>query len=266
MKMTLLELVQDILNDLDSDEVNSIDDTFEAQQVAQMVKSTYYAQMSTRNWPHTRKLVSLEASGTDALPTHTKMIDPIKELISVNYNCIKLNETRKRYQPMKYLDPDNFLRKTNSRNNDQDNIDVIVDPTGVELLIRNDLNPTYFTSFDDVTLVFDSYDKSVDDTIQESKIQAMAYVIPAWNPVDDFIPDLPDEAFSGLLEEAKSRAMFKLKQTADSKAEQESRRQQAWLSRKAWRVAGGVKYDNYGRNGKKGRYPSPYFDKNNPKP
>lgn len=266
MKMSLLEIVVDILNDMDSDLVSSIDDTFESQQVAQIVKSTYYAQMSTRNWPHTRKLVSLQASGTDALPTHTKLASPIKELISVNYNCVKEGETRKRYKPVKYIEPDNFLRITNARNNDEANIDVIVDPTGIELLIRNDLDPTYLTSFDDDTIVFDSYNKAVDDTIQESKVQAMAYVIPSWQQTDSFIPDLPDEAFTGLLEEAKSRAMFKLKQMVDNKAEQESGRQQRWLSRKAWRVAGGVQYDNYGRNSHKGASHSPYIDKHNPKP
>ena len=41
MKMTLIELVQDVLNDLDSDEVNHIDDTIEAQQVAQIIKTSY---------------------------------------------------------------------------------------------------------------------------------------------------------------------------------------------------------------------------------
>jgi len=42
-KMTVLEIVQDILNDIDGDEVNSIDDTLESEQVAQIVKSTYDA-------------------------------------------------------------------------------------------------------------------------------------------------------------------------------------------------------------------------------
>lgn len=265
MKMTLLELVVDILNDMDSDEVNSIDDTFESQQVAQIVKSTYVAMMSNRNWPHQMKLLSLEASGDDALPTHVTVQDPVKEMISVNYNKARDGETRRRYQPMRWLEPDDFLRHTNKRNSDEANIDVIIDPSGIELLIRNDLAPTYYTSFNDSVLVFDSYDSSVDDTIQESKIQARAYVMNSWVHEDDAIPDLPDEAFTALLEEAKSRASLKLKQQADQKAEQESRRQQAWLARKDWRVKGGIKYPDYGRKGYKASH-SPYIDKDNKKP
>lgn len=258
MKYSLLEIVQEVLSDMDSDEVNSISDTMESEQVATIVRSTYFAQINTRNWPHTRKLLSLVASGDDALPTHTTLADPVKELISVRYNCVRSGETKRVYRDIKYKDADDFLRITNRRNTDESNIDIIIDPTGVELLIRNDTAPTYLTSFDDKTLVFDSYDSAVDDTIQTSKIQAMGYVIPVWLHEDDFIPDLPEEAFIGLIEEAKSRASFKLKQMADSKAEQESGRQQRWLSRKAWRVAGGVKYPNYGRNGAR-NYRDPTF-------
>ena len=50
MKYTLLEIVQEILSDMDSDEVNSIDDTVESQQVASIVRSAYMAIMSNRNW------------------------------------------------------------------------------------------------------------------------------------------------------------------------------------------------------------------------
>ena len=41
-KMTLLEITQDIMSDMDSDNVNSINDSVEALQVAQVVKTTYY--------------------------------------------------------------------------------------------------------------------------------------------------------------------------------------------------------------------------------
>ena len=257
MKMSLLELVVDILNDLDSDEVNSINDTPESQQVAQIVKSTYYAIISHKNWPHLKKGISLEASGNPAYPTHMKLSDNVKELSFINYNKTKAGDTRKFYQPVRWVEPEDFLRHTNQRNSDEPNIDVITDYSGIELLIRNDQQPTYYTSFDDTHVVFDSYDSSVDDTLQESKVQAQGYVNPSWLTEDDFVPDLPEEAFTYLLEEAKSRASVKLKQTQDPKAEQESVRQARWLSRKDWRVHGGIQYPNYGRkNGKYFRDPT----------
>jgi hypothetical protein len=249
MKMTLLEIVVDILSDMDGDEVNSIDDTVEATQVAQIVKSTYMAMMSNRNWPHTRQTIQISPSGDSALPTHMNIQETIKDLCFINYNKHKAGETRKLYQPVKYLYPDDFLRVVNRRNNDTDTVDIITDPTGVELLIRNDTAPTYYTSFDDEVLVFDSYDKYVDSTLQESKIQAQAYVMPTWVHRDSATPDLPAEAFTALLEESKSRAMLKLKQVQDVKAEQEASRQQRWLARKARTVNGGVRYPNYGRRG-----------------
>ena len=42
MKMTLLDITQSILSAMDSDYANSIGDTVEAEQVATIVKETYY--------------------------------------------------------------------------------------------------------------------------------------------------------------------------------------------------------------------------------
>lgn len=94
-------------------------------------------------------------------------------------------------------------------------------------------------------------------------MQAQAYVLPEWENDDDFIPFLPDEAFILLLEESKSKAQYKLRQFQDVKAEQEAGRQNRWLSRKAWRVNGGIQYPNYGRRSQKG---NSVFEKNNRKP
>lgn len=259
-KSTLIEIVQEILNDMDSDEVNSIDDTFESQQVASIVASTYRAMVSNRNWPHLKRLVQITASGDSALPTHMIVQDNIKELVSINYNTVKVGETRRSYTAMKWAEPDDFLRMSNMRNNDSSNVDVIVDPTGVELLIYNDRAPTKFTSFDDTKIVFDSYDSVVDSTLQQSKVQAQAYIMPTFTLIDSHIPDLPEEAFTALIEEAKAKSFSKLKQMQDVKAEQEAGRQQRWLSRKDWRVKGGVRYPNYGRGRNKTRDGT--FDKN----
>lgn len=250
MKMSLLEIVVDILSDMDSDEVNSIDDTQESAQVAQIIKSTYFAMLSNRNWPHMRKTISFTPIDTTK-PTHLLIPENVKEVVFVKYNTIKTGETRKMYSDMKWKEPDDFLRLNNQLDNTAANVDVITDFSGVELLIRTDIAPQWYTSFDDQHIVFDSYDSSVDNTLQESKVQAMGYVYPTWTMEDSFIPDLPIEAFTALLEEAKSRASMKLKQVADQKAEQESVRQQRWLSRKAWTVNGGIKYPSYGRVSRK---------------
>ena len=264
-KPTLLAIVQEILSDMDSDVINSINDTDEAGQVAQIVKSTYDAMISNRNWPHTKRIIHLDSYSDSDKPTHMIISEDFKEIISIYYDKKKNGETRLLYQEVKWLDPDDFLRHTNSRNSDDDIITTVTDPSGVLLLIQNNKAPTYYTSFDDETIVFDSYDSEVDNTIQASKTQARAYVIPDFIIDDDTIPDLPLEAFSALIEEAKSKSMYKLKQTQDIKSEQEAGRQQRWLSRKAWTVAGGIKFPNYGRKAHRSYYPTdePTFRKEN---
>lgn len=252
-KKTVLQIVQDILSDIDTDPVNSIDDTPESQQVAQIVQSTYEAIMSNRTWPHTARLVTINSSTDNTKPNIMTFDDQIKELISVYYNKAKLGETRLRYEPVKYVEPDDMLRIFYGRNTDDTDVDVIVDGAQT-YVIKNDVHPTYFTSFDDNTLVFDSYDSSVDSILQSSKTQVRAYVTPVFQMSDDYIPDLPEEAFSYLIEEAKSKAAYKIAQKPDEKAEQESRRQNQWLSRKAWRVNGGIKYAQFGR----GRFGTKY--------
>lgn len=256
-KQTLLQIVQNIANDIDTDEINSINDTTESQQIAQIVKSTYEAIMSNRTWPHTARLVRISSSTDNTKPNIMTFDENIKELISVYYNKAKDGETRLRYEPVKYLEPDDMLRLFYGRNTDSANVDVINDANQV-YVVQNNKAPEYFTSFDDNTLVFDSYDSAVDDILQASKTQVRAYVTPIFQIDDDYIPDLPEEAFSYLIEEAKSKSAYKIAQKPDEKAEQESRRQNQWLSRKNWRVAGGVKYQRYGR-GRGGYKPEPTF-------
>lgn len=256
-KSTLLQIVQDIANDIDTDEVNSINDTTESQQIAQIVQSTYQAIMSNRNWPHTARLVRMSSSTDNTKPNIMTFDENIKELISVYYNKAKVNDTRLRYDQIKYIDPDDMLRLFYGRNSDSDTVDIINDGTQV-YIIQNNKAPDYFTSFDDNTLVFDSYDKAVDDILQSSKTQVRAYVTPIFQIDDDYIPDLPEEAFTLLIEEAKSKAAYKIAQKPDEKAEQESRRQNQWLSRKDWRVHGGIKYHRFGR-GRSGYRLDPTF-------
>lgn len=249
-KLSILEITQDILNDMDSDEVNSIDDTFEATQVAQIIGSTFRDMMANRDWSHQRKLTKFDSSASSLLPVVLPVASNTKRIDSIKYDKIRMGETRKNYLDVDYATPDDFLRLSNQRNNSNTNIDVM-SYNGVELLIQNDKAPAYYTSFNETEVLFDSYDSAVDDTIKSSKTQLVAYFIPPLVIADDNVPDLPEEAFSALINEAKSRAMLKLKQFSDDKAEIQSRKQNAWLANNEWTVKGGIGYANYGRTSRK---------------
>jgi hypothetical protein len=246
-KKTLLKIVQDILSEMSSDEVLDIDDTVEAQQVAAIVESTFFDLIGTRNWPHTRKLVQLEASGSTLLPNYLVLPERLKELVVIKYDKRKLGDADARYEDLTYKYPDEFLKIVSQRKSSDANVVVVSDPSGVELNIIKDKAPTYFTSFDDVHIVTDSFDIAIDTTLKKSKTQCVAYIIPEWDRSNDAIPDMPLEAFPSLIEEAKSTCFFQIKQMANQKSEQKANRQSRWLARKAWRTQGGVRYENYGR-------------------
>lgn len=245
--MTLLEIVQDIMNDMDSDEVNSISDTEESSQIAQIVKTTYFEMIGRRDWPHLSKFTTLNSIGDLNKPTHLGTPDNLTRLDWFNYNKKQPGDTRNKFRPIEYLYPDQFILKTNDRNLDETNVIEVTDYDGATFQVFNDRQPVYYTSFDDNFIVLDSYDVDVEDTVQSSNTQVKVYTTPAWSVDDDFVPDLPIEAFPGLLAEAKSVAAFKLDDKVDQKAEQQSERQQKRLSKDGWSIKGGVRYYNYGR-------------------
>lgn len=251
MKQTLLEIVKDILNDMDSDEVNSISDTVESMQVAQIVKSCYLEMMSNRDWPHLRILGQANHSGTPEKPTHLKLPENVKELVFFRYDKSNNESGKIDYKDIIYKHPDDFLRLVSSVNPATPNVKVVQDFSGVSLVIKTNRAPLYWTSFDDQYIVCDSYDSGVDDALKKAKTQCLMYLMPGWEMLDDHVPFLPAEAFSALIEEAKSTSFLALKQMANEKAEQKATRQQRWLSRKSWQAKGGVRYDDYGRRGKK---------------
>lgn len=251
MRYTLLQMVKDILNDLDSDDVDSIGDTIESQQVASILKSCFNEITSNRNWPNKQRLIQLEHAGDIDLPTHLQIPENLQELVTFFYEEHKEGQTKVVQKELRYKYPDDFLRYIASRNSDDTSrVRVVTDTSGTTLLVLKDRAPTYWTSFDDRYIVCDSYDESVDDTLQKQKTQAIAFMSPEWSMEDTFVPDLPADGFAGLIEEAKSTAFVVLKQEANQKAEQKAARQARWMARKAWRTHGGVRYDNYGRKGR----------------
>lgn len=247
-KQTLLDIVQEILSDMNSDNVNSISDTIEAQQVATIVKRTYLNMHNDRMWPHTGKLFKLEASTTTARPTHMKMAEDVIDIDWVRYDTHTVGKPSD-YTVIQYLRPEEFLEYVFARNPNDSNIETVVDVHGTPLFIKNDTAPSYYTTFDDEWLVFDSYDSAVDSTLQASKTQVFGHTEPTWLMEDGFIPEMPSKAFPYLVNEAKSTAFLKIKEVFSQKDEQNAGRQKSWLSREKRRINPGTRYPDYGRKG-----------------
>lgn len=247
MSKTLLSIVQDILSDMNGDVVNSIFDTEEAEQVARIVVSTHDNLVSKETWASMRQPVKLTPSGDSEKPTHMTLPTNVKELEAVFYDTRKNTTDKKQYTKLKYYYPDDFLYKTNNRDSTSTKVKTVVDPSGIELLITNDQPPSFFTSFDDNVLVFDSWDLSLENTLQESKTQVLAYILPTLALQDTAVPSLPLDSFRMLIEEATSRAQWKTREFQDVKSEQEANKQRRTLSRKNWRVNRQQRYPNYGR-------------------
>lgn len=251
-KLTLLDIVQDILSDMNSDEVNSIVDTPDSMQVAQIVRSTFFDILDSKDsWPHLRTLFQLDASTDSEKPTHMGLPENVKELQLVKYNKRKVDDTRDKFQEVEYAYPDVFLERVNAYNTAADDVTLVTDYSGVQFAIKNDEAPSFWTSFDDDNLVFNAYDSEVDDTLQASKTQCMATRNPVWEVADEFIPDLPEEAFSQLLAESKSACFYRLKQRQDPSSDLQGARQRRAMSRKSWRAAGGIRFPNWGRVSRK---------------
>lgn len=244
---TLLTITQGILSDMSGDDVNSIFDTEEAEQVARIVVSTFNAIVSNADWAQHRKLTQLTSPADNSTPSHMTLPSNVKEVKMVYYDAIRAGETKKNYVEMKWKHPDDFLRYVNMRNSTDTKVKTVVDASGVELFVFNDRPPEYYTSFDDETLVFDAFDGVVESTLQGSKTQVHAVVQPTLSLLDTATPDLPVEAISLLVEEATSRAQSKVAEFNDIKAEQEAGRQRRTLSRKNWKVNSGRRYPNYGK-------------------
>lgn len=245
--MTLLELVQDILSDLDSDEVNSISDTVESLQVAQIVKTTYFNIIDGKDWPHLYQMFQIEASGSINKPTHMRLPDNVIRLDWLKYNKKQVGDSYNKFVEIAYKTPIVFLNLLDARHSDDTDVLVVSDPSGVKLNIKTDVAPSFYTSFDNEHIILDSYDSAVDTTLQVSKTQGYGKLYPTWTMDDSFVPDLPTQSFSYLLNEAKSVAFVALKQAPNPKAEQHSVTQRRRMSQEAWRVQGGITIPHYGR-------------------
>ena len=240
MKKTLLELVQSILSDMDSEPVNSISDSIEAEQIASVIEDTYFNFISARDIPEHRQLIKITSLSDSTKPTHFKYVG--KEIYWLRYNIDEVTGTN--YREVKFIEPGDFV----TRNVDTSNTLIVPDvQAGTELIIRNDRMPSFYTSFDDEHIVMDAYKSSVESTLQNSKTQAYGVVYPTFTISDTFTPDLDDTLFPYLLAESKSVAFSLFKSGSDPKVEQAARRLKSYVQNDMFRTKKENVRNKYGR-------------------
>lgn len=261
MKRNLLDLTQNILSALNSDEVNSISDTTESRQVAEIIRTTYYNLLVRAELASHRKLFQLTSSGDPTSPVLMyKPEESVVKLEWIKYYDSSTTDTTDSFDFIHDLNVDledndsggdlatsfkyvkilpirEFLDMTDMFNATESNVDTFeftAQLTSSQVAdtfsfnYRTDKQPQYCCILQNYYFIFDSYDSTQDDTLQTIKTRCLGIITPSFTLADDFIPDLDDWAFPLLLNEAKSLAFYELKSSSHPQAEREIHRQ--WTS------------------------------------
>lgn len=254
MKFTLLEMTQNILSRMSSDEVNSIGDTAEAQQVATIIQNKYFDIINRVNLPEHDQLVQLDPSIDQTQPVLMYVPAGIADIKTIKYfdsNVLDGNQpntsehdlnvdlkptaaatgTPPGYQYVTILPVEQFIDMINRFNPSELNVESFSFsdnsnnfPGNYTFYYKNDRQPCYCTILSNYYVIFDSFDSTQDSTLQGSKTMAMGRVIPTFTMTDGFIPNLAEEQFQLLLNEATALAFYELKQQPHQLASMEVNR------------------------------------------
>ena len=235
-RLTLLEVVQRALDAMNHDNVNSISDTIESTQIAKEAKHVYYELMDRDDWPHLLKAINLEAVSDTARPNYLKIPQDVTRIDAIRYETTKSTDTNRSFDVIEYLTPHSFLERVLSRNSTDSDVTTVTNSEGVPMFILNDSRPYYWTTFDDEYIVFDSYDSSVDTTMQASKSIAHVKEIPPWTHSDTFVPDMPDQMFSTFVAEVTAAAFNYWKQGSSPRDEARAARGVSRLRKDAEKI------------------------------
>ena len=243
MRTTLLDMVQSILSDMDSEDVNSISDTVEAQQIASVIQDTYFNLISAREIPEHKQMLKLTSLSNSQKPTHFRYPNNTKEIEVLFYNTATSGST---YTQVYFLEPIDFLNRVDETATSVLQVETVAGE--VPVFVYTDRMPKYYTSFDDDNIIMDAYNSSIESTLQTSKSRAYGTIYPTFSITDDFEPDLDDTMLPYLLAEAKSTCFSLFKSGSDPKVEQAARRLKSYVQNDMYKTRRENKRPKYGRH------------------
>lgn len=236
-KMTLLQIVQNVLSSMEADNVNSIGDTVESAAIARTAEETYYELMAYGDWPHLVGTYSLTSLSDSAKPNYLEIPDEYKNIQYLSYLGTEL----------RYKEPEEFLKYVNSRDLSLSNVVEVTGFHGVTYKIINDTLPTYFTLLEEKYVVTDSYDSVVETTLQGDNASVVASVLPAWASTDNYVPSLTDNMFPVYLAMVKRAAFLYFRREVSNKDERVAIAGLGRLRRDLSKLYRKDKVINYGR-------------------
>lgn len=236
-KMTLLEMVQNILSAMNSDEVNSITDTVEAQQVAEEIRTTFRELYGNRDLGTFESLINLEAVADTNTPHLLRLPTNVQRVHWIKYRDHDNTSSDLKYKTVEYLPPEEFIQRVVEQSDPASNVNVTLTATSaVTFPIANDKAPSFYTVFDDdQTLVFDSFNQGEESYLTGSSSLAWGTLYKTFTLSDSFVPPIDAHLFPHFLHECRSACFINVKEVANSKEEQRARRQ---LIRSQTRVPG----------------------------
>jgi hypothetical protein len=218
MAKTLLQIVKNTLESMDSDPIDSIfigdGGTEESEQIASFAGQLYEYMHSIYDWPYSKILTQLDALADSDKPNYLSLPITVGEVHFIKY----------REKNIEWVTPEVFLDRTNERNTLTKNAngvyqDSLADNTvsilsfeGIRLFTKTNSDPTYYTSFDNKHLVFDSYDIANDTTLQNSNSAVYATRAASFPLDNDAIPEFPDGMYPLFQAELNREASLRLKQ------------------------------------------------------
>lgn len=253
MKQTLLDITQNILSRLSSDEVNSIGDTTESLQVANIIKNKYFDIVGRVDLPEHDQLIQLDPSLDNTSPVLMYVPDGVAEVKWLKYfdsnildgaaggghdiNVNIVNNSGNGVNPppgylyVTILPVTQFIELTNGFNPQETDVESFTfsDTSNnynydYTFYYKNGQTPRFCTILSNYYVIFDAYDATQDSTLQSSKTMALGRIVPFFKMEDSFIPNLKDEEFQLLVNEATALAFYELKQQSHPLASQEARR------------------------------------------
>lgn len=252
-KYTLLEIVQNILSAMNSDEVNSISDTVESAQVAEEVRTTFFELYGNRDIATFESLVNLESPANSTTPHLLTCPTNVSFIKWLKYRDYRNTSSDAAFKTIHFLEPEEFIKKIVEQPDPASNVNVtLLSTSPVTYPIANNKAPDYYTILDDdQTLVFDSFDANHESYLTGSNAIAWGVLFKDFTLSDDFVPPIDANLFPHFIAECRSACFINVKEVSNSKEEQRARRQlirsQTRLGRTSAQHKGALTGVNYSR-------------------